>query len=85
MVQTEGIPNQGVVRDQGWKSGLGHWDALLLSPPHMQPGIQLLFPRYQHFGEGGDILLQVPGPTFWGWVVGAAFGVWSQRSSLYPW
>lgn len=60
-----GIPSQGVVRDQGWESGLGHWDALLLSPSHMQPGIQLLFPKYQNFGEEGKILLLVPGPTFW--------------------
>lgn len=47
----QGDPNQGVVREQGWKSGLGHWDALLLSPPHMQTGIQLLFPNTQGRGK----------------------------------
>lgn len=50
----------------------------------MQPGIHLVFPKYEHFGEGEKVLLLVPGPTFWGSVVGAAFGVWRQRSSLYP-
>lgn len=66
------IPSQGLLRDQGWESGRGI--GMPYCSPHMQPGIQLLFPKYQNFGEEGKILLLVPGPTFWGWVVGAAFG-----------
>lgn len=63
---------QGVVRDQGWE--LRQWGALLLSPSRMLLGIQLPFPRCQHFGEGAKTLLLSQGPSSWGWVGGSPRG-----------